>query len=199
MPESHTIVPPFVTSRSAAPRVTEEVDATSGEIFYDPAETRDEAPADASVPETPGTDGEMFGETLAGVVEAEDEPWAEEAVDAPLIPTAKTETVESPEPAADLPEWMEGVAAQHEGHDLGNDTAAPDAVALAEVAAPLAVMDDVASRLEEIARSLRSKSPAELLSGQREGHVMDPLELLITGFVLGYSQQARPGSDMDLR
>lgn len=49
-----------------------------------------------------------------------------------------------------------------------------------------AMLGDVAGRLESIARSLRERSPADVLAGPRDG---DPLELLVTGFVLGYLQR----------
>lgn len=70
-----------------------------------------------------------------------------------------------------------------------------DAAAAADVGAPprgddhLSVMlGEVAGRLESIARALRERSPAEVLAGPRDG-AADPLELLVTGFVLGYVQR----------
>jgi hypothetical protein len=53
-----------------------------------------------------------------------------------------------------------------------------------DVGAPDVALLTVAERLERIATTLRQSSPAELL-GRRDA---DPLELLIIGFALGYSQ-----------
>lgn len=56
--------------------------------------------------------------------------------------------------------------------------------------APASPLHDVAARLEEIAASLRTRTPAELLSG-----ASDPLEIMIAGYVLGYTRGATgPGS-----
>lgn len=52
-----------------------------------------------------------------------------------------------------------------------------------------AMLGEVAGRLESIAHSLRERSPAEVLAGPRDG-AADPLELLVTGFVLGYLQRS---------
>lgn len=48
--------------------------------------------------------------------------------------------------------------------------------------------DEVAARLERIARSLRTHGPAELLSGSS-----DPLEVLIVGYVLGAASARERG------
>lgn len=48
------------------------------------------------------------------------------------------------------------------------------------------VAEDVARRLERIAHSLRTTDPASLL-----GAAADPLEVLVVGYVLGYSQAER--------
>ncbi|CAN5851379.1 hypothetical protein BH23GEM3_BH23GEM3_12180 [soil metagenome] len=59
-------------------------------------------------------------------------------------------------------------------------------------AAPVGdALHEVADRLERIAASLRERSVAELLAANAE----DPLELLLTGFALGYSSRPQnPGS-----
>jgi hypothetical protein len=49
-----------------------------------------------------------------------------------------------------------------------------------------AVLEEIASRLERIARSLRARDGGEL-----SGDVSDPLEILITGYALGYSEGVR--------
>lgn len=51
--------------------------------------------------------------------------------------------------------------------------------------APASPLHEVAARLEEIAASLRTRTPADLLSG-----ASDPLEIMIAGYVLGYTRGA---------
>lgn len=46
----------------------------------------------------------------------------------------------------------------------------------------------VAARLEQVAASLRQRSAEELIADWRSASVADPLETLLTGFVLGYEQ-----------
>lgn len=46
----------------------------------------------------------------------------------------------------------------------------------------------VAARLEQVAASLRHRSAEELIAEWRSASVADPLEALLTGFVLGYEQ-----------
>ena len=95
----------------------------------------------------------------------------------------------------DEPEHLpiETAGAADFGDDEGDACGATTA-ALAEHPAPrgddrLSVMlGEVAERLESIARSLRERTPAEVLAGPRGG-AADPLELLVTGFVLGYLQR----------
>ncbi|CAN5847858.1 hypothetical protein BH23GEM8_BH23GEM8_12260 [soil metagenome] len=52
------------------------------------------------------------------------------------------------------------------------------------------VLEEIASRLEQIARSLRSRDGGEL-----SGDTSDPLEVLITGYALGYSEGVRRSGD----
>jgi hypothetical protein len=52
------------------------------------------------------------------------------------------------------------------------------------------VLEEIASRLERIAHSLRSRDGGEL-----SGDVSDPLEVLITGYALGYSEGVRRSAD----
>ncbi|HEX2202537.1 MAG TPA: hypothetical protein VHG91_04545, partial [Longimicrobium sp.] len=54
-----------------------------------------------------------------------------------------------------------------------------------------AAFGEVAERLETIARALRD-DPARFLSGGADAG--DPLGLLVTGFVLGYTQRGGRGS-----
>lgn len=46
----------------------------------------------------------------------------------------------------------------------------------------------VAARLEQVAASLRHRSAEELIADWRSAPTADPLEALLTGFVLGYEQ-----------
>lgn len=98
---------------------------------------------------------------------------------AALLDVPASPPVETAGPASDSPADVEAavepeVAAASTGSSLPVD----DRLA--------AMLGEVAGRLESIARSLRERSPADVLAGPRDG---DPLELLVTGFVLGYLQR----------
>lgn len=58
-------------------------------------------------------------------------------------------------------------------------------------------LEEVAERLEAIASSLRDRSPRELLGtwGEAAGEA-DPLEVLITGYALGFSQARQQGAEL---
>lgn len=190
------MIPPFVASRAAAPPVAENADTVGGEILYHPPEASDAMPLDVATPEAVDAERDNFLDSLGEVEVEEDRLWGGDALDAPLMPTGEFEPSAPADPAIDLPGWLEGVVVPSEAPTPASEFAAPEAAPAAEPGAG-PVIDQVASRLEEIARSLRTKSPAELLSRAGEG-VADPLELLITGFVLGYSQKPRPADDPGL-
>src|SRR5690606_822221 len=109
----------------------------------------------------------------------EDEPGVVEGA-ADAGDTAGAEPMAAPVEAAALPvgEW-----------ETAPDTAAVDeAVADAGGAGEVdAALVEVADRLERIARSLRRGNPIEAVE---EG---DPLQLLITGYALGYAQSRKSG------
>jgi hypothetical protein len=84
--------------------------------------------------------------------------------------------------------------------ESSSSEAAPEATGEARIAVPVSsqeipdvsdvVLEEIASRLERIAHSLRSRDGGELA-----GDVSDPLEVLITGYALGYSEGARRPAD----
>lgn len=96
---------------------------------------------------------------------------SEAEVELPPIP----EVAAPPLEAAALPigEWEDAAPAVEVADEV------PHA---AEVGATTTALEDVAARLERIARSLRSGNP---LDAFEQG---DPLQLLITGYALGYSE-----------
>lgn len=114
----------------------------------------------------------QVGEELAVEVTLEEEPAAPASAD-PQPFVADDEAVMAAEPAP---------------------SAEPDAFTAAAVAeaevpaehADASPFDDVAGRLEEIARALRDR-PDELLAGGSS----DPLALLVTGYVMGYTARGR--------
>jgi hypothetical protein len=59
-----------------------------------------------------------------------------------------------------------------------------------------AALGRVAERLERIAGALRRGSSEELLARLESAEEADPLDLLITGYALGYAQAAR-GTESD--
>jgi hypothetical protein len=128
--------------------------------WVEPAGEAPSAPEMGAAPreETPGTE-----EYLA----AEEESAAEEALSTP-------EVVEAAEAASEP--WAEEPAV---GAEVGPGSGRQLDGALVET------LSGVADRLEEIARALRER-PTEVLGGASAG--ADPLELLVTGFALGYAQ-----------
>ncbi|MBA2245419.1 MAG: hypothetical protein H0W11_10710 [Gemmatimonadetes bacterium] len=59
-----------------------------------------------------------------------------------------------------------------------------------------AALGRVAERLERIAGALRRRSSEELLARLESAEEADPLDLLITGYALGYAQAAH-GTESD--
>jgi hypothetical protein len=150
--------PPVVAD--AAPEVTFEAPAAAD--IAEPA--FDVTLEDGAITFVPATEGDEAG---AGPHAEDDEPAPADAH--PFV--ADTEAVLSAE-TDPFP------AAIHETDTL------VDAVPTASAAgtAPNGVFDQVAGRLEDIARTLRER-PDELLSGTAS----DPLALLVAGYVMGYN------------
>lgn len=95
---------------------------------------------------------------------------------AALLDTPMPPAMETAGPAFESPVELEDAAAA----DVGASHRGDDHLSV--------MLGEVAGRLESIARALRERSPAEVLAGPRDG-AADPLELLVTGFVLGYVQR----------
>ena len=105
-------------------------------------------------------------------------PMAEDALE-PLAEAA--EPNQEPLVGEELlapPEWAYGFAESDDAEP--EERAAPAASQAAHPAPRSAALEDVAARLEQIARSLRGRTPTELLSGAH-----DPLQVLIAGYALG--------------
>jgi hypothetical protein len=135
--------------------VDEEAEVSSG-WSWEPEEAEEAAPEGETVGH-PGAEPVSMAMPEAPPVELEEEDevpaWAEEAVVAERVGAPEVVTVDAEEELAATP---------------------------AEV--PAGALDDVAARLERIARALRSGKPDEALE---QG---DPLQLLITGYALGYAE-----------
>jgi hypothetical protein len=104
------------------------------------------------------------------------------------VPAASTEAGAEPLTAAALPigEWEQSAATvEVEEPATTVDVEEPVSPAV-EVPVASSALNEVADRLDRIARSLRSGNPVDALD---QG---DPLQLLITGYALGYSE-ARKG------
>lgn len=177
-----------------------------------------EAPAEEELPEwlswVDGGDDALTAETPAGLAPAEveapalpledflaadDDAAAEEAVASAGAepwaawqePGEENEGAAAEEESEALP-WLEEPSdarepfaeAQAEVEEESEAEAAPGGAAVPDEALR-AALDGVADRLERIASALRER-PAELLAGTSAER--DPLELLVTGFVLGYAQ-----------
>lgn len=90
------------------------------------------------------------------------------------------------EPVVDRVDGEDHASAVAEAEDMASGGADADSDPSDDAAgAPASPLHDVAARLEEIAASLRTRTPAELLSG-----ASDPLEIMIAGYVLGYTRGA---------
>ncbi|CAN5680606.1 hypothetical protein BH23GEM6_BH23GEM6_04520 [soil metagenome] len=82
----------------------------------------------------------------------------------------------------------DGIVSNDEPSEDIDDYATPVAAADPSVTSSL-VLEEIASRLERIADSLRNRDCAAVGDGD------DPLEVLITGYALGYSEGARRASE----
>jgi hypothetical protein len=123
-----------------------------------------------------------------------DEAPAAEGASADSVDEAAAPAVAESASAAEPPPFVadeEAVMAAEPQPSAADDAApAPTAAAEAEaMAAPASAgspFEDVAGRLEAIARTLRER-PDELLAGASS----DPLALLVTGYVMGYTARGR--------
>jgi len=144
-----------------------------------PSVTEAPLPTWEESPGAPSYDVSLDEDAAAFVIEPAEVAEAEEPVAAaePRPFVADTEAVIAAEPP------LAGEAA-------GPDPFTAASVAEAEVVAPAegvpGPFDDVAARLEAIARMLRER-PDELLAGGSS----DPLALLVTGYVMGYTARGR--------
>lgn len=140
-------------------------------------------PADqpGAIPASPADSEDLVGDgEILELIDIGD-PAEQPALREEAVPFTASESA-----AEELPDWMSWIEEPEEfeqpAPDAGTDEALADAVG------------EVADRLERIAASLRQRPVAELLSGAGPA---DPLDLLITGFVLGYSQRPRRPADAD--
>lgn len=110
-----------------------------------------------------------------GVIDIEPAAFAEPPAADPFVADTEAVLASEPEPVvADAPVEPDPFTAA--------SVAEAEAVAPAEHADAASPFDDVAERLEAIARMLRER-PDELLAGGSP----DPLALLVTGYVMGYT------------
>jgi hypothetical protein len=179
-------------------------------VYEAPATTFEESPAaaepsfevsvddDALSFEPAAADAQPFVADDEAVMAAEPEPAVADEFAAPAAePFAAADefTSAAPEsfaaadevaaPAADRQPFVadeEAVIASEPDPFTAASVAEAEAVAPAGSAAADSPFDDVAARLESIARMLRER-PDELLAGGSS----DPLALLVTGYVMGYT------------
>lgn len=167
---------PFAEGVFAAPAadVADEWSLAAPEAAEPP--TVDEAPLPA-FDESPAAAQPSFELSVEdGALSIEPAEAAPEPAPAPFV--ADAEAVIAAEPAPFVPDAEPAAAAQPDPF-----TAASEAEAIAPAAEPAdSPFDDVAARLEGIARMLRER-PDELLAGGSP----DPLALLVTGYVMGYT------------
>jgi hypothetical protein len=149
-------------------------DAQSAESRWTWADSGSEAPD-----EVPGDrwDSGTSGFAVSDEAEAAGEP----------MPAGSTEAGAEPLTAAALPigEWEQS-AATVEVEEPATTVEEPVSPAV-EVPVASSALNEVADRLDRIARSLRSGNPVDALD---QG---DPLQLLITGYALGYSEARKGG------
>jgi hypothetical protein len=154
-------------------------DTPVGRVGFNFPELSDRPAETPSVPLPWETEAPETAVSEAGAPEAAEEPGVtpigelEFAEPHPLVesalPWSEPPSVVEPEPAGAAPETATAEASVS-GTPSGEVPGA---------------LEEVAGRLEGIARALR-EDPARFLSG--EGAASDPLALLVTGFVLGYTQ-----------
>jgi hypothetical protein len=160
--------------------------SSSGSGSLEQAETREHT---ADVPATEEAAADPF-EQQAEVEGARDEGaegWRQPERTDETPPASGTDPWEQREDSGDLQE--------HSSSDRVSEEAGSERIAV-----PLSsheipdvsdlVLEEIASRLERIAHSLRSRDGGEL-----SGDVSDPLEVLITGYALGYSEGVRRSAD----
>jgi hypothetical protein len=190
--------PTFDASDLHAPRpATRDEDVPA----FDPADLHAPRPEPRYEPAAADADflaaGFGGGDFLLRALQASQLAPAEEPVHAPAedAPAARAEDAQeiAPEPdpftAAAVAEAEAFAPAESPVVDAGATpvAATPPAEQPAAVAHALAgTFGEVAGRLEDIARTLRER-PDSLLSGGSD----DPLALLVTGYVLGYTQGRR--------
>jgi hypothetical protein len=151
-----------------------------------------EAPADAhNAAALPG-----FGYESEDLTLDDEADWLdrESAAQVPMAEDALEPLADAAEPGQEPllgeellapPEWEYGFEEAVPSESLATDAAPEDVAPPAESPAQAQVpvshgLEEVAARLEQIARSLRGRSPADLLSG-----ASDPLQVLIAGYALG--------------
>ncbi|MDB4950671.1 MAG: hypothetical protein JWM27_3320 [Gemmatimonadetes bacterium] len=193
-------MPPEASSAFAPDSAVEpRPEADVGEEGQDALASSDSAasaPADAGGG-LPDTDWLAWEAPAAADADAEEEEPAEELSAVPtsfLAPAGFGASDAAPDPGVvpvgdmfSIPQSAGGMAAS--AAEPADSPASLEAAA--STMAPGAVLDggeyeEVAARLERIARSLR-ESPAAFLGGGSA----DALDLLVTGFVLGYTQRGR--------
>lgn len=171
----------------------------AGYLAFEEPQAEPEPPATAS--EGPAGAGDAVEAAPAPLdVLPEDEPLPAAFTDAQewAVPGAWEEAGFTAEADAE-PRGEEPTLETEPGLEMSSETETETVARLEEAAevevepvgggAPAAFLE-VAERLESLARTLRSESPAALLA--RGGG--DPLELLVVGFALGYAQgEARAG------
>jgi hypothetical protein len=139
----------------------------------------------AGLPDSDATD--------SAVADREPEPSVSGSWEQPEAEAGTTD-VSAGEMAANS--WGQPAEVEEASADAGSD----ESVGSEHFAVPLSsqeipdvsdvVLEEIAARLERIARSLRSRDGGEL-----SGDTSDPLEVLITGYALGYSEGVRRSGD----
>jgi hypothetical protein len=183
----------------------------NGSPLLRPARRRTEAPAPRPAPESAlgpfsAAARRAASDELPGLgYQAEESSLEDEAEwlelesagDAPIAEDALEPLAEAAEPGQEPllgeeliapPEWEYGYE-----EAVGSDAPARSAPPAEAARRPSPALEDVAARLEQIARSLRGGSPSDLLSG-----AADPLQVLIAGYALGLEAgRATQGSPPD--
>jgi hypothetical protein len=158
-------------------------------------EVTDEASLDGEEPWTETADpllplAEVEAQEPTPELPSEPEPWLTLEEEGHAQPVAPSPDVALPTPGAEgnPSEWLAALA----------DASGAQAPAAESPTPPLptpqhlpAVLQEVADRLERIARSLRDQKPAPLFGESGA----DPLQLLITGYALGFSEAQREKRD----
>lgn len=201
-------IAPFVPqSRESREPEPEDIPVPVADLAPDPEE--DDLPW--LVPHEPAPDPEPAAggelEWLTGAESVPQEPSLSEDQDSPAV-----EAAPQPEPDAPAPAWLEEIWSSDEEEavepeapgprpiwaeesvlmDEGAEfepeagTSAPDAAPPAQPLAASGAAAELADRLERIARTLRERTPMEVIAGAE-----DPLEMLIAGYLLGRAEAHR--------